>query len=50
MNEPATDDGEHPTLTIAKAISDRVLDGIVVADEPGIIRSFDPTPALALPV
>jgi len=41
MNEPATDDGEHPTLTIAKAIMDSVLDGIVVADERGIIRSFN---------
>ena len=41
MNEPATDDGEHPTLTIAKAIVDSVLDGIVVADERGTIRSFN---------
>lgn len=41
MSEPATDDGEYPTLTIARAIMDSVLDGIVVADERGIIRSFN---------
>lgn len=41
VNEPATDDGEYPTSTIAKAIMDSALDGIVVADERGIIRSFN---------
>ncbi|MCY3837570.1 MAG: PAS domain S-box protein [Gammaproteobacteria bacterium] len=41
MNEPATDDGEYPTSTIAKAIMDAALDGIIVADEQGIIRSFN---------
>ncbi|MDE0037879.1 MAG: PAS domain S-box protein [Gammaproteobacteria bacterium] len=42
MNEPATDDGEYPTSTIAEAIMDSAFDGIVVADERGIIRSFNP--------
>lgn len=41
MNEPATDDGKFPTSTIAQAIMDSALDGIVVADERGIIRSFN---------
>lgn len=41
MNDPATDDGEYPTSSIAKVIMDSALDGIVVADERGIIRSFN---------